>query len=275
MTAERTPEDDIRRRFPNCTPFVLFQKQTEKDDTPYIPNWPPPGMEAFAADMKMGEEEAMELVASFTRQAEDLYDQSMLGDELAAAVLADYASTAVQVLEHIARRKPEVLHKMSMEHIRWPSFIGIKEIQNERNQALIKKLRLGENSPFRHRWDPKSRATHTAYSMLYWLNENQSLLQLPPLSKDSFEEWFKTGWQGFCENMQNHPERYQYLRDSIEKAAAEKVLRSREKRNLETVIKEQMKKAVKQGFKSITRKVCAQPTASPEESGAVSLQGGA
>jgi len=253
MAAKRSPQTGKELQFSHCTPFPLFQKQTERDSTTATPAGPPRWIEAFEADMKMGEAEAAERLASYKNQTEELYDQAMQGDELAAAVLVEFASTAIQVLEHMARSTPERLHRMSMHQIRWPSFIGIKEFQNERNQELIKKLRLGEMSQFRHKWNPKSPATHTAYSMLYWLVENQSILQLPPLSKTSFDQWFETGWQGFSESLQNLPERYPYLRHLIEKAAAKKVKTSQEKRNPETVIRELMKKAVKQGFTSVTR----------------------
>ena len=253
MAAKRSPQTGKELQFSHCTPFPLFQKQTESDSTTAIPAEPPHWIEAFEADMKMGEAEATELLASYKSQTGELYEKAMWGDELAAAVLVEFASTAIQVLEHIARRKPERLHLMSMHHIRWPSFIGIKQFQNEKNQELIKKLRLGDESKFRHKWNPKSPATHTAYSMLYWLVENQSTLQLPPLSKASFDQWFETGWQGFSESLQNLPERYPYLRHLIEKAAAKKVKTSQEKRNPETVIRELMKKAVKQGFTSVTR----------------------
>jgi hypothetical protein len=142
---------------------------------------------------------------------------------------------------------------MSIHHIRWPSFIGIKEFHTERNRELIKRLRLGETSPFRHKWDPKSPATFTAYSMLFWLVENQTFLQLPPLSEVSAAHWFEVGWQGFSESLGGCPETYPYLRHSYEQAAARKVARLQEKRNTGTVIRELMKKAVKQGFKSVTK----------------------
>jgi hypothetical protein len=189
----------------------------------------------------MGEAEALERIALYNSQIKELYGRTMMGDDLATGVLVEYASVAIEALEQIARSTPERLHQMSMHRIRWPSFIGIKEFQNERNQELIKKHRLGEMSQFRHKWNPKSPATHTAYSMLYWLVENQSILQLPPLSNTSVDQWFETGWQGFCESLQNSPEKYGYLRHLYEKAAAKKVETSQEKRNLETVIRELMK----------------------------------
>ena len=253
MAAKRSPQTGIGLQFSHCTPFPLFQKQTESDSATAIPAGPPHWIEAFEADMKMGEAEAAERLASYKSQTEELYDQAMRGDELAAAVLVEFASTAIQVLEHIARRKPERLHQMSMNQIRWPSFIGIKEFHTERNRELIKRLRLGETSPLRHKWDPKSPATFTAYSMLFWLDENQTALELPPLSKASFEQWFKIGWEGFAESLGGRPETYPYLRHSYEQAAASKVAGLQEKRNTGTVIRELMKKAVKQGFKSVTK----------------------
>ena len=251
MAAKRTPKNGNGLQFSHCTPFPLVQKLEDTNFENAMTDEPSRTPETFESD-KMGEAEALERIALYNSQIKELYGRTMMGDELATAVLVEYASVAIQALEQIARSTPERLHQMSMSHIRWPSFIGIKEFHTERNRELIKRLKLGDTSPFRHKWNPNTPATHTAYSMLYWLVENQSILQLPPLSKTSVDQWFETGWQGFSENLQNLPEKYLYLRHLHEKAAAKKVERSQEKRNLETVIRELMKKAVKQGFKSVT-----------------------
>ena len=89
--------------------------------------------------------------------------------------------------------------------------------------------------------------------MLFWLVENQTALELCPLSETSCEHWFKIGWEGFVESLGGRPETYPYLRHSYEQAAASKVAGLQEKRNTGTVIRELMKKAVKQGFKSVTK----------------------
>lgn len=252
MAAKKTPKTGKGLQFSHCTPFPLVQKLEDRNSENTIPDEPSHTPETFESD-KMGEAEALERIALYNSQIKELYGRTMMGDELATAVLAEYASVAIQALEQIARSTPERLHQMSMNHIRWPSFIGIKEFHTERNRELIKRLRLGETSPFRHKWDPKSPATFTAYSLLFWLDENQTALELPPLSKASFEHWFKTGWEGFAESLGGRPETYPYLRHSYEQAAARKVAGLQEKRNLETVIRELMKKAVKQGFKSVTK----------------------
>ena len=252
MATEKTPQTSDRLEFLECTPFPLVQKQEDRSPANAIPSEPPLGTETFESD-KMEEVEALERLNCYNDQIKELYGRTIIGDELAAAVLVEYANAAIQALEQIARRAPERLHQMSMHHIRWPSFIGIKEFQSERNRGLIKSLKLGEKSLFRHKWDPKSPATFTAYSMLYWLVENQSVLQLPPLSKASVSQWFEAGWKGFSESLQGRPETYPYLRDSYASAAAKKVKTREEKRNLDTVVRELMKKAVKQGFTSVTK----------------------
>jgi hypothetical protein len=201
----------------------------------------------------MQEAEALEHISFYNSQIKQLYVRTMMGDELAAGVLVEYASVAIQALEQVARREPERLHQMSMHHIRWPGFIGTREIQKERNQILIAKLKLGEKSPLRGRWNPKSPATFTAYSMLYWLSENQSALQLPPFSKSCYDQWFEMGWRGFSERLQGRPETYPYLGHLFEKSAILTIEKKQEKRNLDTVIREMMKKAVKQGFASVTK----------------------
>ena len=252
MAAKRTPQTGEGLQFSHCTPFPLVQKLEDRNSANAISDEPPPGTESFKWD-KIGEGEALERLASYKSQIKELYGRTMMGDELASAVLVEYASVAVQALEQIARSTPERLHQMSVHHIRWPSFIGIKEFHTERNRELIRRLRLGETSPFRHKWDPKSPATFTAYSMLFWLVENQTALGLPPLSKASSEHWFKIGWVGFAESLGGRPETYPYLRHSCQKTAAKKVATRQEKRNLETVIREEMKNSVKKRFKSVTK----------------------
>ena len=253
MAAKRTPNNGNGLPFLHCTPFPLVQKLTDIDSTTATQDEPPHWMKAFEAEMQMGEAEAQELLSSYKSQTTDLYDQAMRGDEMAAAVLVQYASIATQALEHIARRKPAVLHPLSVHNIRWPSFISIKEFDTERNRELLKTLQLGTKSPFRHKWNPKSPATLTAYSIFYWLHVNQSVLGLPTLSEATFDRWFETGWAAFSASLRGQPETYPYLRPLYQKAAEQKVARSREKRNLETVIREIIKKAVKQGFTSVTK----------------------
>lgn len=252
MAAKKTPKTGKGLQFSHCTPFPLVQKLEDRNSENTIPEEPSHTPETFESD-KMGEAEALERIALYNSQIKELYGRTMMGDDLATGVLVEYASVAVEALEQIARSMPERLHQMSMNHIRWPSFIGIKEIHTERNRELIKRLRLGETSPFRHKWDPKSPATFTAYSMLFWLVENQTFLQLPPLSKASAALWFEVGWQGFSESLGGCPETYSYLRHSCEKTAAKKVATRQEKRNLETVIREEMKNSVRKRFESVTK----------------------
>jgi hypothetical protein len=219
------------------------------------PKEPPLWISEFESDLKMGEEEALERLGSYNEEVRDLFDQAMRGDNLAAGVLVEYASVAVEVLEQIANQRPRILQPMSRQQIRWPAFIGPKEFQLERNRELMEKLKLGDKSPFRHKWNPKSPATFTAYSMLYWLVENQSTLGLPPISKKTISDWFEIGWKSLSESLNGHPEKYIYLREKIEQHADKESARKQEKRNPETVIRAKMKDAVRQSFLSVTRNI--------------------
>jgi hypothetical protein len=245
---ENSPEEIL---YSQCTPFILVQeRKTKKQPSPDPRN---PLLNAFKLDMRMGEEEVLRRAAQYNAVVAELCDEAMDGDELAARLLVEYASVAIQTLEQIAYRRPKVLHPMSLYHIRWPAFIGHKEFHREKNLQLMEKLKLGEKNPLNHKWNPKSPATFTAYSMLYWLQQNQAALQLPPLTKATFEKWFEYGWEGFVHQLQGHPEKYGYLRSLFELSAQKKVTKNQEKRNLETVIREKIKHALKQGFKTVTR----------------------
>jgi hypothetical protein len=117
----------------------------------------------------------------------------------------------------------------------------------------MKRLELGEGNPLNHSWDPKKPATFTAYSMLYWLQENKEVLKLPKLTRATLMEWFECGWNGFTHQLQGHPEKYLYLREIVEKHAPKESARKQEKRNTETVIKTLMKAALRQGFNTVTK----------------------
>jgi len=255
MTHKKTSASEGGNGFSQCTPFPLVQERKKPKPKKTNPKEPPLWISEFESDLMMGEEEAIGRVESYNGEVRDLFDQAMRGDNLAAGVLVEYASVAVQVLEQIANQSPRVLQPLSRQHIRWPAFIGPKQFQLDRNRDLIEKLKLGDKSPFNHKWNPKFPATFTAYSMLYWLLENEKVLELPPLSKKTKSDWFEIGWKGFFESLNGHPEKYSYLRQTVEEHADKESARKQEKRNPETVIRTKMKDAVRQSFLSVIKKI--------------------
>jgi hypothetical protein len=255
MPIKKTGDTNGGAEFEGCTPFPLVKKRGKRRRKNANPDESPHWLGGFESDLKMVENEARDRLASYNAEIRDLFDHSLAGDELAAALLLEYASGAIQALEQVANRKPEVFHPISVHQIRWPAFIGTKEFHKDRNRDLIEKLKLGHKSPFTNKWNPKSPATFTAYSMLYWLLENEAVLQLPPLSKSTIDEWFEIGWNGFSESLNGQPEKYPYLREKIEQHAHKESARKQEKRKKETIIRTKMKDAVRQSFKSVTRKL--------------------
>ena len=245
---EQSSEDILYSR---CTPFVLVHEtKTKAKSRPRNSN---SLLKAFKDDLLMGEEEVRRRLEAYNSEVKDLFDATMSGDELATACLVEYANVAIQMLEQISHRNPEALYPLSAYNIQWPSFIGHKEFFAEKNSQLMERIKLGEKSPFSHKWNPKSPSTFIAYSMLYWLQENQVALQLPPLTKMTFTHWFQCGWEGLSHYLQGHPERYEYLRKPYERSAHQKVKKNQEKRNTETVIREVIKHALKKSFKTVTK----------------------
>jgi len=162
-----TPEEIL---YSQCMPFVLVREKKAKRNP--VPKYSNLLLDAFQSDLCMGKEEVASRMEAYNTEVADLYDAAMRGDNLAAALLVEYASVATQALEQITHRKPKALHPMSIQQPRWPAFIGHKEFFDEKNRQLMEKLKLGEKSPLNHKWNPKSPATLTAYSMLHWLLEN-------------------------------------------------------------------------------------------------------
>ena len=246
-----TQEEEILSR---CSPFPLAQKKkAQRNSKSKVEEIPPSyWANAFKA---MGEDEAAQRLETYKSDIRFLVASSLDGDQNAMQLLYRFAEVAIRGLEHLADHDPRLLHPTSMYALHWPALIGNKKIFSERNGRLLKTLKLAEKSPLNHHWNPESQATFTAHSMLYWLTQNQSVLPLPPLDKDTIKIWFEWGWRGFSHQLDGSPEKYPHMRELVGKHAEKESARKQEKRKTETVIRTKMRDAVRQSFLQLLKNI--------------------
>jgi hypothetical protein len=244
-----TEEQEILSR---CTTFPLAQKKKARKNTrPKIAE-PPYWVDEF---IKMGADEADMRLEAFKAEIAFLLDSSMKGDQNAIQLLYRFSEIATRGLEQLINHNPELLHPISKYTLQWPSFIGNKKTFKAKNARLLKSIRLGEESPLNHHWNPESPASFTAYSMLHWLVQNQELLGLPTLNKETLKVWFDWGWRGFSHQLNGSPEKYPHMRELVGKHAEKESVRKQEKRKPESVIRTKMKDAVRQSFLQLLKNI--------------------
>ena len=118
------------------------------------------------------------------------------GDEKALRLLIDVAKHAVEGLEDITRRQPDLLRPFARKSSLWPSFIGKKrKALAALHKARLRELQIGADNPYRGNWQYESPATATAIYMHRWLLLYQSVLRLPASNEPgAASKWFAVGW---------------------------------------------------------------------------------
>ena len=136
------------------------------------------------------------------------------GDEKALRLLIDIAKGAVQGLEDITRRQPDLLRPFARKSSLWPSFIGKKgKALATLHKARLRELEIGEDSPYRGNWQYESPATATAIYMHRWLSLYQSVLRLPASNEPrTASKWFDVGWRALLVRTDGHPEKDNFLK---------------------------------------------------------------
>lgn len=235
-----------------CTSFPLAQKKKAQKNIKPKPTEPPHWVDEFK---KMSVDEATMRLEAFKVEAAYLLDSSMKGDQNAIQLLYRFSEIATRGLAQLNNHNPELLYPISKYTLQWPSFIGNKKTFKAQNARLVKSIRLGEENPLNHHWNPDSPASFTAYSMFYWLVQNQELLHLPPLNKGTFKVWFEWGWKGFSHQLNGSPEMYPYMRELVGKHAEKESARKQEKRKPERVIRTKMRDSVRQSFLQLLKNI--------------------
>ena len=252
-TRGRKPVEPDPERFKDCTPYQLLQPLPKVPKKRIAPkkNWLSDG--ALLVQKK-----------KMRQDFRDLFEFADHGDDRALDLIIKIVFKVIEGLEHRIERDPVRFHQWSHPEIHWPSFIGKKKVLGERAKRFIELLELSKTCPLRHKWDPNSPATQSAHQMIAWLEENQQTLNLPPLSRATWEQWFDVGWQGLVTAMKGKPEKDPYLRRIAEGMAETKwVIRGQsrgtpmgkkeDESGKEGVIRYRLRTSLKQGVKSVVK----------------------
>ena len=201
VTRGRKPVEPDPERFKDCTTYQLLGPLPEAPKKRVAPRF-----------NGLNDDDLIFHARLFQEWYDGLFELVDKGDDKALALIIKGVFTNIEKLENRIERDPVRLHQWSRSEIRWPSFIGRKKAFSERSERFIKLLKLSETNPLGHKWNPNSPATQSAHQMIAWLEENQEILKLPPLTAATWEQWFDTGWQGLITATNGKPEKDPYLR---------------------------------------------------------------
>jgi hypothetical protein len=200
----------------------------------------------------------------------ELFALADKGDDRALGLLIKHAWEILERMESLIERDPVRFHQWSQHEIRWPSFIGRKKVFTARHKRFMELLDLSKTCPLRHKWNPESHATQMAHQMIAWLEDNQEILALPEVSRETWEIWFEAGWESLLHATGGEPEKDPFLRGitlGISKERRKTRALSRctsprakeEDAMLDGVIRSDLRTALKQGFETLYKIVISQP----------------
>jgi hypothetical protein len=164
--------------------------------------------------------------AEFEQRLFQIFHLADNGDEKALRLLIDIAKGAVQGLEDITRRQPDLLRPFARRSSLWPSFIGRKrKALAVLHKARLRELQIGADNPYRGNWQYESPATTTAIYMHRWLLLYRSVLRLPASNEPgAASRWFAVGWRALLVRTDGHPEKDNFLKQlgqrKLKRAAA-------------------------------------------------------
>lgn len=152
--------------------------------------------------------------AEFEQRLFQIFHLADNGDEKALRLLIDIAKGAVQGLEDITRRQPDLLRPFARRCSLWPSFIGKKrKALVILHKARLRELQIGEDTPYRGNWQYESPATAKAIYMHRWLCLYQRTLCLPASNEPgAASKWFDVGWRALLVRTDGHPEKDNFLK---------------------------------------------------------------
>lgn len=150
-------------------------------------------------------------VVELVRLAKDEPFQFGRADSPVLLALLGIAGKAIRALNEIATQFPERVQPVSRDMIAWPAIISCKAATERQNKKLMDDIQLGAESIHRGQWQPKA-STREAAQMYLWLRENKARLELPKLSRQTWEAWFEAGWQELLRITGGQPEKDEGLR---------------------------------------------------------------
>jgi hypothetical protein len=174
------------------------------------------------------------------------------GNSDSAEMLLELAGNYVEQLHFLAMTHSEILRGHAREMIVWPYFISRKKWFRRHGDELLKKLEVGAKPLVGGTWHGNAPAHVTACLLMVWLQNNQTTLRLPQLTKDSLLVWFEIAWQRLLFETNNRPDQDAFF-GSIGKSALGKKSTSRgvpeqTERMAQSDVRAKIKEIVKKSF---------------------------
>lgn len=239
--------------FEKCTPYLLLKQ------IPKGASLPP----AYPTNERLDSGAAKATQNLLAKNLQVVFHLADNGDSRAIEIMVRTTFLATELLDQLVEKNPKRLHSWSHPEIRWPSFIGKKKVFEQRRKRFIELIELSKTCPLNFKWDPNSPATQSAHQMIVWLERNQSVLNLPPLSKTTRKSWFEIGWKALMFRTDGRPENDPFLlsvglkqaeREWLERGFTKATQRG-DKAQLEVIIQRRIKAALLQGFNTLTSRL--------------------
>ena len=200
------------------------------------------------------------------KACEELRDLAKAGDEWAAETLFQSALHSVTTLESACLDSPQVFTRLASHQMAWPALIGIHPDVARLGQKIIKAIQLGTKAALNQKGKTWSLETPEA-AIAFQLWKAISLVRsgvpcaggLPPLSRTNHTIWWRVAEPLFLKihgiDFENHSAFARYWNGDAYKEVkpghpSEKQLMQ----NARTLIRRDIKRNIKQAFRSIARK---------------------
>jgi hypothetical protein len=175
------------------------------------------------------------------------------GDQLALFNLVGIVAETTHAINAIASVRPELARPLAQISLGWPAVISRKKAHREEMRTLIDKIQLGTKSICNGASQLDKPATKIAFQLYLLLQENQPSLQLPPLTTETWDVWFRAGWEMLLWTTNRHPEKDESLREigrhygqhSKNSGQQEKVTPATREANIRAGIRKQLRQSFK------------------------------
>jgi hypothetical protein len=130
------------------------------------------------------------------RSVNQLIGLAETGDEFSIILLFMIAVQTVGAINSGATERPDIFLKFSRNLITWPALISRKRAFKLANEALMKRLQLGEGDVYfsKKEWQPSAPSTQAALGLFFTALVRRERWELPPLTAKTKRIWFEKSW---------------------------------------------------------------------------------
>ena len=200
-------------------------------------------------------------VANFSVQ--ELCKIALDGNEKSARGLLLIIESSLDALDSMCHKNPEFFEAMARKKLYWPAYISNLSENKKRNENLLRILNVGKDSGLNISGkQPDWNAVETEIALMLFrtlkvigrlrLPEDKNQLfqrtPMPPLTRQNYKEWFNEAWPYYIErhgkDYENKKQFSHYWKNNAYKG----------KSNARALIRDAIKKKIRQAFRSIAPK---------------------